>query len=479
MKNKDIFEALGGIDADVVLAAAPEGAKVKKNVRKPHKHGWIKWIVVAACLSLLVTTAFAAGSGLPPFEEPVVNNGTELAADDALVVALVEYMNELEVDHDMPAITTADKMDAIRDGQQALHVAFDSSKPYFVCAYSADGQQSDEYTWLKYANVGDITKEYEDLQMTLAFQINPSLFVKDIMTEDATVPTMEHFQPYEPQFNEGVNTKAADTFDETFIYLNSSEGDALYHSTTAYDHEWVTVPCRYFENEYYVEKKTYIEFPDGSREEIDTYSDLGEYYDGIEPVTHESYKNKNEDGTVSGIGLVKVELFTDVIKSTIEENEELSGFFEFMEREDAEIDKVSFEIKERFSHYFDGKMDKSELRNDFWVPSEIYVAVWCDYNLATEEEWYKACEDTKLITLNTALYNEYSDELSNKHLFLSSHFSHLKFSYFHADENRTDKEPISNALSDFYADYEIIKKLAELKYVTRIEVKYFYSFYEA
>ena len=213
MKNKDIFEALGGIDADVVLAAAPEGAKGKKNVRKPRKQGWIKWVVVAACLSLLVTTAFAAGSGLPPFEEPVVNNGTELKSDDALVVALVEYMNELEVDHDMPAITTADKMDAIRDGQQALHVAFDPSKPYFVCAYSADGQQSGEYTWLKYANVGDITKEYEDLQMALAFQINPSLFVKDIMTEDATVPTMEHFQPYEPQFNEGLNTKAADTFD--------------------------------------------------------------------------------------------------------------------------------------------------------------------------------------------------------------------------------------------------------------------------
>ena len=62
MKNKDIFEALGGIDADVVLAAAPEGAKVKKNVRKPHKHGWIKWIVVAACLSLLVTTVFAVSS---------------------------------------------------------------------------------------------------------------------------------------------------------------------------------------------------------------------------------------------------------------------------------------------------------------------------------------------------------------------------------------------------------------------------------
>ncbi len=62
MKNKDIFEALGGIDADVVLAAAPTGEKGKKNLHKPHKQGWIKWVVVAACLSLLVTTVFAVSS---------------------------------------------------------------------------------------------------------------------------------------------------------------------------------------------------------------------------------------------------------------------------------------------------------------------------------------------------------------------------------------------------------------------------------
>ena len=30
MKNKDIFEALGGIDADVVLAAAPDSRKKRR-----------------------------------------------------------------------------------------------------------------------------------------------------------------------------------------------------------------------------------------------------------------------------------------------------------------------------------------------------------------------------------------------------------------------------------------------------------------
>lgn len=48
MKNKDIFEALGGIDADVVLAAAPieQGRKNKSFV--------FKLAAVAACVALLV-----------------------------------------------------------------------------------------------------------------------------------------------------------------------------------------------------------------------------------------------------------------------------------------------------------------------------------------------------------------------------------------------------------------------------------------
>ena len=478
MKNKDIFEALGGIDADVVLAAAPEGAEVKKNVRKPHKHGWIKWVVVAACLSLLVTTAFAAGAGLPPFEEPVVNNGTELKSDDALVVALVEYLNELEVDHDMPAITTADKMDAIRDGQQALHVAFDPSKPYFVCAYSADGQQSGEYTWLKYANVGDITKEYEDLQMALAFQINPSLFVKDIMTEDATVPTMEHFQPYEPQFNEGLNTKAADTFDETFIYLNSSEENAVYYSTTAYDHEWVTVPCTYYKDQYYVSRPCYTLSPDGKRVEIDTYADLREHYIAIETKTPEYKEVANEDGVITGFGLTEIESFALAIIITEENTEELNDFFDYMVNEAMKSDKISFEVMNQLRHYVSDQ-SRDELTDDFWIPSKIWIIVYIDYSLATEEEWYKACENTEFITLKTAFYDECCSDILAERPYIGNEDREIYIIYRHADENCPDRSPLSEVLADVYHDYEIIKNLAELDYVTKIEVSYLYSWYES
>lgn len=49
MKKEDIFEALGDIDADVVLSAAPKMNKVKKNTFV------LRLVAVAACIALLIS----------------------------------------------------------------------------------------------------------------------------------------------------------------------------------------------------------------------------------------------------------------------------------------------------------------------------------------------------------------------------------------------------------------------------------------
>ena len=168
--------------------------------------------------------------------------------------------------------------------------------------------------------------------------------------------------------------------------------------------------------------------------------------------------------------------FSLAIIITEENNEELNDFFDYMVNEAMESDKISFDVMNQLRHYISDQM-RDEYLYDYWVPCRIWIAVFIDYSLATEEEWYKSCEDTKPTTLNTAFYNEYSEELSNKHLSLTG-YSFLNFNYYHADENYTDEEPLSNILTDFYADYDVIKNFAELEYVTRIEVIYSYSFYE-
>ena len=257
-----------------------------------------------------------------PIEIPDSNDDAELSTNDPLVISLVKYLNDTLADHDMPDNSMAVKMDAIRDGRQALHIAFDSSKPYFVCAYLANALDSEtidychinEYVWVKYATAEEIAVDYNSLKMVVAFQVNPALFVKDIMKEDAAVPSMEHFQPYEPLFSEGVNTKTADTFDETFIYLNSSEGDTVYHSTSAYNNDWVTIPCIYLDKEYYIMQNIRTVYPDGTGYEVNINDCFDKYYNILTNfMDTEKYSVTDEKGRTTFYGLIEINDFSNCI----------------------------------------------------------------------------------------------------------------------------------------------------------------------
>ena len=61
MKKENLIDAITDIEPDV-LDRYFDMKKGFSERKKPHKHGWIKWVVIAACLSLLVTTVFAVSS---------------------------------------------------------------------------------------------------------------------------------------------------------------------------------------------------------------------------------------------------------------------------------------------------------------------------------------------------------------------------------------------------------------------------------
>ena len=89
MKKEKLIDAITDIEPDI-LDRYFDMKKGFSERKKPHKHGWIKWVVIAACLSLLVTTVFAAASdNNQPYKKPDENKGAELKSEDALVVALV------------------------------------------------------------------------------------------------------------------------------------------------------------------------------------------------------------------------------------------------------------------------------------------------------------------------------------------------------------------------------------------------------
>ena len=246
----------------------------------------------------------------------------ELQKDDDLVLALIAYLQDIFVSHDMLPTSTAIKIDEIKNGKQALHVGFNKSSYYFVCAYYDNAHEYEtidyccatNYTWVKFESANDISKRYEDGQFVVAFQVNKASFVTDITSKDANVPNMEHFQLYTPTFNNGINTNSPLVLDKTFVYLNSSDKSNVYHSTSAYDNAWITIPCIYLDEQYYIIKELYTVYPDGSRSDGNIISDFGKYYDTLVNIMDTTgYSVIDEKGRTNFYGLIKIDDFANCI----------------------------------------------------------------------------------------------------------------------------------------------------------------------
>ena len=145
----------------------------------------------------------------------------------------------------------------------------------------------------------------------------------------------------------------------------------------------------------------------------------------------------------------------------------LNDFFAYMQKDTNGIDKIQFYIERQDLHY--QLKESGEYNDEKWSNATILVTVDCNYDLATDEDWYKACSNTDIKTLNIALFNEYSQELSEGHFSPLGIQPALHFIYAHSAGT------FSEALTTFYSDYTVLKRLVDLEYVNCIYIQYFYS----
>ena len=239
-----------------------------------------------------------------------------------LVCALTEYLQSLSWDYFLPSTSTAIKIDEIKNGKQALHVGFIKSDYYFVCAYYNDGHSDEaqdyccvtDYTWVKFNDANEISDKYDDSNFVVAFQINKASFITDIAAQDVAVPAFEHFQEYAARFNNGLNINDATEFDASFIYLNSTDDEILYHSLSVYYNALVIIPCVSLNGNTYVVKKLYTIYPDGTRYDNNIVQDFGEYYDALVAIMDTtSYSATDEKGRTTFYGLIEINDFADCI----------------------------------------------------------------------------------------------------------------------------------------------------------------------
>ena len=146
---------------------------------------------------------------------------------------------------------------------------------------------------------------------------------------------------------------------------------------------------------------------------------------------------------------------------------ELNRLFAELQRDSDKLEKIVFFIEYQELHYQlkeDGKYN-----GERWTEPSIIVTVDCNYDLATDEEWYIACLHKDIKTLNTAFFKEYSHELSEGHFTAWGIAPTLFFEYVHSAST------LSETLSIFCSDYAVMKQWIDLEYVNNISIGYYYS----
>ena len=241
-----------------------------------------------------------------------------------LLVALVDYLKDLNADHDMPPTSFSAKIDQIKGGKQALYADFNSSESYFVGGYYNGGHSDEEslyccahdYTWVSCESADAIGESYGGKKFIVAFQINAAASVEDIVYADKKAPEFEHFQLYYPKFKNGLNGNSSVAFDEAFIYLNSSDNKIVYYSTSAYNNAWVTLPCVSLGGQPYIAVDMYVEYSDGSCSEVNLEAEFGEYYGALmNLIQTDKYSAGGENGSTVFYGLFNInDLVNGVIK---------------------------------------------------------------------------------------------------------------------------------------------------------------------
>ena len=298
------------------------------------KAKWFRCLTLFVALLLLLTSVGCNTPQTPtPTEPPVTPPATPpeepTVLHPDLIDSMVEYLQQLTAQYDMPTYGFDDKITFILNGKRAFHVKFNSSDYYYACAFYNPSHTeprryccAENYTWVGFENEADILETYNGEQLIVVLQINKAVVCQDILQDTWDGSTMEQYQLYTPKFENGKNVASAVEFDGEFIFLSDSERLNLYCCEDYYFFRNVTLPCVELDGTCYLKYELYSEFPNGARDESDLQSDFGVYYDDLmEIMIADRYSVTQTTGEIDYYGLFELGEFADFLRSRIVQTE--------------------------------------------------------------------------------------------------------------------------------------------------------------
>ena len=275
----------------------------------------MKRIIAMILLCGVMLTCFSGCEDILDYIWP--QNTTVPPADDAaLINALIAHLEMIDADLEWIVFSYGNKIDQIKSGAQAVHVAFNEANSYFMCGYF-DCSHDDEkrnyrcvrsYEWVKYESADEIQENYNSKKHIVSFQINNALFIKDIISKRAKLPRVEYYQMYVPEFENGINIEKPIEFEETFIYLNRTKDVNVYCSSEHRTHFNSIFPCIYINGKYYLKLEA-GRSKDGCFQTAMLDRDLGKYYISVEGIMEKEQYIVSDEETVYYYRLVAVDEF--------------------------------------------------------------------------------------------------------------------------------------------------------------------------
>lgn len=241
--------------------------------------------------------------------------------DEELMEALVDYLQNIMTNYEVPESSISMDIDKIKDGEQPLQLKFDPEKYYYVCAYYSPEHLeekylyccAEEYTWVGFSNEKNIAEYYNGVKLCAAFQINRTELCIDLLPSNRKVPKVENFQLYTPVFEDGVNIASVIEYKDTFIYLNSSDSSSVYFCSKHILHDFNSMPLIELDGKSYITESLYVDTP-GEDYEDDIRWRFGEYYDLLmEMMITDKYSVVHKSGKTIYYGLFEIEKFIDMI----------------------------------------------------------------------------------------------------------------------------------------------------------------------
>lgn len=135
---------------------------------------------------------------------------------------------------------------------------------------------------------------------------------------------------------------------------------------------------------------------------------------------------------------------------------ELYDTFAMIKSDIEKCDKLEFFVE--YEEIYNEFKSSGQYDNSNWTDSVFIVIIYCTYETAINEDWYKQCSETDIKSLNAAFYNYYSTDLS-KGNYANIFFSPGMHLMYYSPE-------------DFNNDYAAIKALMDLDYVTEVSIVY-------